>query len=94
MADLTVNSAMFEVIEDANYVLRLHAAGEGFDNISLTASAIVGDVPVERVVHFPTGNGFTGLLARVPPEGAVLRVGWTPGHFVDTAVTFQSAPNV
>ena len=94
MDDLIVTGGLFEVIEDGNYVLRLFAGGTGFAAVSRTVTAVVGDVPVDLVVHNPNGDGFSGMLATVPPEGAVLRVGWTPDSMADTAVTFSTVADV
>ena len=93
MSDLIVNDAIFESLEGAAWVLRLSVLGAGFDVCSTSITAVVGDVPVELVVHNPDGTGFSGVLATVPPNGAVLKVGWTPDTVADTAVTFHAGPN-
>jgi hypothetical protein len=92
MDDLTVSDGIFEKLEGGQFVFRVFATGTGFDATSRAPIAMVGDVPVEQFVGYPDGLGFSGLLASVPPDGAVLRVGWTPDSLLDTPVVFSAPP--
>ncbi len=86
----TATHAIFELLEGEPWPLRIHVAGEGYVARALPLAAVVGDVVVEQVVEDPTGRGFTGVLAEVPEEGAVLKVGWIDSDLVATDVVFHT----
>jgi len=91
MERLAVSDAIFETLEgDEPYVLRLFALGSGFASIGLNVVAVVGDVPVERIVVNPDADGFSGLLVSAPADGDRLRVGWSPHTMIDTPITYSA----
>jgi hypothetical protein len=91
----TASDAIFEVVEDDDWVLRIHVSGEGYVARALPLVAYVGDVQVRQIQTFPGADGFTGALDAVPPDGAVLRLGWADdAELVDTPIVFHTGPNV
>lgn len=91
MRDLTVADAVFEPLEGGDHVLRVFATGSGWEPRAYNAIATVGDVPVDQIVHYPDGGGFSGVLATEPADGSTLRVGWTHDELADTSVTYHAS---
>jgi hypothetical protein len=91
----TASSAIFEVLEGGPWPLRIHVSGEGYAFRSATLHAAVGDVPVEQIRTWGNEGGFTGVLAEMPADGAVLRVGWADDvELAETPVVFHTGDNV
>lgn len=91
--ELVVTGGLFELLEDPDHPIRIWAVGSGFRHVGGGIAAAVGEVPVELVVNYPDGSGFSGLLATTPPEGARLRIGWAAETMADTDVVFTGPPN-
>ena len=86
----TATDAIFELLEDEPWPLRIHVSGQGYVARAVPVAATVGEVVVQHIIPPPEGRGFTGVLAETPDEGAVLKVGWADSELVATAVTFQT----
>jgi hypothetical protein len=56
------------------WALQISVVGTGFVARGLPLGARVGDVPVEAIIEI--GNQFTGYLAKLPPDGSELSIGY------------------
>jgi hypothetical protein len=91
MDELTVTDAVFEFLGEGEAgAVRIFASGGGFHLRGLQPAAKVGDVPVQDIVSYPGGAGFSGTLESEPADGARLRVGWNPEELVDTDVVYHA----
>jgi hypothetical protein len=89
---LTISAAQF-VPPDPNmiggpWVLCICAQGDGFVERAVPLSAKVGDVVVQAIYQSPAGDGFTGFLATMPADGAVLSIGYD--ELAPTSIVYQS----
>jgi hypothetical protein len=84
----TATHALFELLEAGSYPLRIHVAGSGYVARAIPVAAAVGPVMVQGIMAHPDGQGFTGVLAELPTEGDVLKVGWLGQELVDTTVVY------
>ncbi|GAA1197112.1 hypothetical protein F4556_007322 [Kitasatospora gansuensis] len=89
----TATGAFFEELEGEPWPLRVHVSGTGYVRRAVQVAAVVGEVVVEQIIPAAGGDGFTGMLAAVPAEGDVLKVGWADDELVDTPVVFHAAGN-
>ena len=92
MAQPNVTSAVF-LAPDPNaiggpWALCIAVQGDGFVPRGMLLRATVGDVPVQSIFLYPDASGFTGLLATLPADGAVLSVGY--GQLAPTDVVYHT----
>lgn len=72
------------------FVLSVVITGSGFNDRSVPLVASFGDVPVRVLRTNVEGTSASGLLTKVPAEGAVLRVGFLNSRELqETAVQFH-----
>jgi hypothetical protein len=91
---MKVESATFELLPDdappSPWVIRIFMQGEGFEDRVAPLVATVGDVEVDMLRVSPDGAAASGLLAKVPPEGAPLRIGYlNDPELSSTDITFH-----
>lgn len=92
---MTVDSATFEAVPpDANsapWVMSVLINGSGFVQRSAPLVAVVGDVPVHALRIDPEGTSASGLMTKVPGEGARLRIGYlNQRELQETSVEFHA----
>jgi hypothetical protein len=72
------------------WALYVSVQGDGYVERAIMLSATVGDIPVQMIYQSPGGDGFIGFLATVPPDGAVLSIGYE--QLAPTSIVYQSPP--
>jgi hypothetical protein len=90
----TATHALFELLQEGPYPLRIHVSGSGYVRRAIPVAAAVGPVMVQDILPHPDGEGFTGVLAELPTEGDALKVGWLGRELVDTGVVYGPEGNV
>jgi hypothetical protein len=92
---MKVDSATFEVVPTAPaagpWVMSVSITGSGFEHRTAPLVAMVGDVPVRALRIDPDGTKASGLLTKVPAEGARLRIGYlNDRELQETGVEFHA----
>jgi hypothetical protein len=88
---INVSEAVFEPLEEplGDMVMQVSIAGSGFAERAIPPVARVGDVPLQRIMVSPQGDGIVGFLDTEPDDGARLVVGYLGEEMVETGITYH-----
>ena len=88
---IAVSEAVFEKLEEplGSLVIRVSVGGSGFVERAVPVAARVGDVPLQRIVVSPDGEGIVGFLDAEPADGAHLAVGYLGEEEIETDFAYR-----